>query len=64
MFPTIDDGAVLGAGCRVLGPIRVGANARVGAGAVVLEDVPSGATVVGVPARAVKQAADAHDAAG
>ena len=55
--PTICNGVVLGAGAKVLGPITVGEGARVGAGAVVLADVPPFATVVGVPARVVKQRA-------
>jgi len=44
--PTIEDGAVIGAGAILLGPIRVGRGVRVGAGAVVRADVPSGATVI------------------
>ncbi|GAB4188657.1 MAG: serine O-acetyltransferase [Thalassobaculales bacterium] len=49
--PTIEDGVVIGAGAHVLGPIRLGAGARVGASSVVLKDVPPGVTVVGSPAR-------------
>ncbi len=49
--PSVGDGAVIGAGATVLGPVHVGDGARVGAGAVVLVDVPAGATAVGVPAR-------------
>ncbi|TNM69357.1 serine O-acetyltransferase [Streptomyces sp. NP160] len=49
--PTVGDRVVLGAGATVLGAVRVGHDARVGAGAVVLVDVPDGATAVGVPAR-------------
>ncbi|NCT92605.1 serine acetyltransferase [Cellulomonas sp. APG4] len=49
--PVIGDRVELGAGCIVLGGIRVGDDARVGAGAVVTKDVPAGATVVGNPAR-------------
>jgi serine O-acetyltransferase len=49
--PTVADGAVIGAGAQVLGPVRIGLGARVGANAVVLEDVADGATVAGVPAR-------------
>jgi serine O-acetyltransferase len=41
----------VGAGAKVLRPVRIGAHARIGANAVVLEDVPAGATVVGIPAR-------------
>jgi serine O-acetyltransferase len=50
-FPTLEDGVVLAAGCRVLGAITIGANSTVGANAVVLQDVPRGAVMVGVPAR-------------
>lgn len=52
--PVIEDDVYLGAGCKVLGPIRVGRGAVVGANAVVLHDVPAGAVVAGVPARVVK----------
>jgi serine O-acetyltransferase len=51
--PTIGPNAQIGTGARVLGKLRVGADARVGANAVVLDDVPDGATVVGIPARVV-----------
>ena len=53
--PTLDDGVIVGAGAKVLGPITVGKNARVGANAVVVRDVPAGATVVGIPAREAGQ---------
>ena len=53
--PTIGDGVVLGAGSRVLGPVTIGAGARIGANAVVVRDVPPGAVVVGVPGQ-VRQA--------
>lgn len=52
-FPEIGDGATLYAGAAIIGPIRVGRNAVVGANAVVLHDVPDGAVVVGAPARIV-----------
>ncbi len=52
--PTLEDGVIVGSGAQVLGPITVGRNARVGANAVVTKDVPSGVTVVGIPARAVQ----------
>ena len=52
--PTIGDNVFIGTGAKLLGRIRVGNNVRVGANAVVLDDVPDGATVVGVPARVVK----------
>jgi len=53
--PTIGDGVLLGVGAKVLGPITVGDRARIGAGSVVLTDVPPFSTVAGVPARVVRQ---------
>ena len=52
--PTIKKNAVISAGAKVLGGFTVGENAKVGAGAVVLEAVPDGATVVGIPAKVVR----------
>jgi serine O-acetyltransferase len=52
--PSIGDGAMLGAGSQILGPVTVGARAKVGANAVVVRDVPPGATAVGVPARIIQ----------
>ncbi len=49
--PTIDDDVIIGSGAIVLGPIRIGKGAKVGAGSVVVRSVPPGATVVGVPGR-------------
>ena len=49
--PTLADGVIIGSGAQVLGPITVGARARVGANAVVTKDVPEAATMVGIPAR-------------
>ena len=49
--PTICDGVIIGSGAQVLGPITVGARARIGANAVVTRDVPEGATMTGIPAR-------------
>jgi serine O-acetyltransferase len=54
--PKIRRGVLLAAGCKVIGNIEVGAGAKVGAGSVVLEAVPAGATVAGVPARIVGHA--------
>jgi serine O-acetyltransferase len=51
--PTLENGVIVGAGARVLGPITVGAGARIGANAVVLSDVAKGVTMVGIPARPV-----------
>ncbi len=47
--PTIGDGVIIGSGAAVLGPVTVGARARIGANAVVTRDVPEGATMVGIP---------------
>jgi len=47
--PTIEDGVVLGDGAKILGNITVGKNCRIGAGSVVLRNVPADSTVVGVP---------------
>ncbi|MBU4490600.1 MAG: serine O-acetyltransferase [Actinobacteria bacterium] len=49
--PTVEDNVVIAAGAKVLGPIKVGRDSRVGAGAVVINDVPPNCTVVGVPGR-------------
>ena len=49
--PTLCDGVIVGSGAQVLGPIRVGPRARIGANAVVTKEVPEGATMVGIPAR-------------
>ena len=51
--PVVEEDAVLGAGARVLGPVKVGARAVIGANAVVLTDVPADAVAVGMPARVV-----------
>lgn len=52
--PTLEDGVLVGAGAKILSPITVGRGARVGANAVVMEDVPPGMTVVGIPGRIVR----------
>ena len=49
--PTLRRGVVVGAGAKLLGPLVVGEDARVGSNAVVVRDVPAGATAVGIPAR-------------
>lgn len=53
--PTLERGVYVGAGAKVLGKIRLGENARIGANAVVLEDVPANCTAVGVPAKIIKR---------
>jgi len=54
--PTIGNNVVVGAGAKVLGPFTVGEGARIGSNAVVVKEVPPGATVVGIPARVVQEA--------
>ena len=53
--PTLERGVVIGAGAKVLGPITVGEEAKIGSNAVVVKDVPAGATAVGIPARILDQ---------
>ncbi len=52
--PTIESGVMIGAGAKVLGPITIGKNAKVAAGAVVVSDVEPNSTVVGVPGKVVR----------
>jgi len=49
--PTLEAGVIVGAGAKILGPITLGAGAKIGSNAVVVRDVPAGATAVGIPAR-------------
>lgn len=51
--PTLEDGVVVGAGAKVLGPFTVGAGAKIGSNAVVTKEVPAGATAVGIPGRII-----------
>jgi len=51
--PTLENNVVIGAGAKILGPITIGTGARIGCNAVVVKDVPMGATVVGVPGHVV-----------
>ena len=55
LHPTIGNNVMISAGAKVLGPFKIGDNSRVAAGAVVLNEVPPNSTVVGVPARVVRQ---------
>jgi len=63
--PTLHNGVVIGAGAKVLGPIEIGQEAKVGSNSVVVKSVPANATVVGIPARVIdtkaKQAAKNRD---
>ncbi len=53
--PTLGRGVVIGTGAKILGPILIGEGAKIGSNAVVVRDVPPGATAVGIPARIVNQ---------
>lgn len=52
--PTLEDGVIVGAGAKVLGPITIGRNGRVGSNAVVVKDVAEDTTVIGIPAREIQ----------
>jgi len=56
--PTLGEGVVVGAGAKVLGGFKVGDGARIGSNAVVVKEVPAGATVVGIPGRIVEEGAE------
>lgn len=63
--PTVEDGVTIGAGARVIGPVRIGAGAQVGANAVVVKDVAPGQVAVGVPAHCrPMRPQDAHSGGG
>lgn len=53
--PTLETGVVIGAGAKVLGPITIRKNAKIGSNAVVVKDVPENATAVGIPARILEE---------
>ncbi len=59
--PTLKDNVVVGAGAKILGPITIHNNVRVGSNAVVVKDTPAGATVIGVPGREVIRRQDTQD---
>ena len=56
--PSLMPGVVVGAGAKILGPITIGSNARIGSNAVVVKDVPADATAVGIPARILDSSAE------
>ncbi|WP_440997309.1 serine O-acetyltransferase [Arhodomonas sp. SL1] len=53
--PTLGDDVIVGAGAKILGPVTLGDGARVGSNAVVVKDVPEGATMIGIPARVARR---------
>ncbi len=53
--PTIGNNVVIGAGAKILGPVKIGDNCKIGANSVVIKDVPPNSTVVGIPGRVVKR---------
>lgn len=53
--PTLGDNVIVGAGAKILGNLKIGANSRIGAGSVVVDNVPENSTVVGIPGRVVHQ---------
>ena len=53
--PTIGNNVIIGSGAQLLGPINIGNNSRIGANAVVLNDVPTNQTYIGIPARKLDQ---------
>ena len=58
--PTIGNNVLISTGAKVLGSFKIGDNSRIGAGSVVLEEVPPGSTVIGVPGRIVRRLVDSH----
>ncbi|WP_448521973.1 serine O-acetyltransferase [Pseudothermotoga sp.] len=58
--PDVGRNVLIGAGAKILGPIKIGDNAVIGANAVVLQDVPENATAVGIPARILRRDTDAE----
>jgi serine O-acetyltransferase len=58
--PTLEDDVVVGAGAKILGPIRIGARTRVGANSVVVKNTPPDSVVVGIPGRVTHRKGTAH----
>ncbi|HIC77280.1 MAG TPA: serine acetyltransferase, partial [Candidatus Dadabacteria bacterium] len=53
--PTIGNNVIIGAGSKVLGPLKIGDNSKIGANSVVIDDIPNNSTVVGIPGRVVEK---------
>ena len=60
--PTLEDGVIVGAGAKILGPFTVGAGAKIGSNAVVTREVPPGATAVSIPGRVIVKSSDEQEA--
>lgn len=58
--PTLEDNVIVGSGAQIIGPVTIGKRARIGASAVVIENVPEGATMIGVKARSTLVAAETY----
>jgi|CXWL01.1.fsa_nt_gi serine O-acetyltransferase len=54
MSPTLGDRVFIGAGAKIVGPVTIGSDTKIGANAVVVDDIPAGATAVGIPAKVVR----------
>jgi serine O-acetyltransferase len=61
--PTLRQGVVVGAGAKILGPVEIGAGAKIGSNAVVIKDIPAHATAIGIPARIVSSPAKSPETA-
>ena len=59
--PTIGNRVIISSGAKVLGPFKVGDDVKIGSGSIVLKEVPSGSTVVGIPGRVVKRYGESID---
>ena len=53
--PTISDNVIIGAGSKILGPLNIGKNTKIGANSVVIDSIPENSTVVGIPGRVVNK---------
>jgi serine O-acetyltransferase len=63
MSPMLGDHVFVGAGAKIIGPVRIGSQCRIGANAVVLHDITDGATAVGIPAKIVRRRTEKEDLA-
>jgi serine O-acetyltransferase len=59
--PTVENNVMIGAGAKILGPVTIGAHAKIGANAVVLKDIPPYCTAIGIPAQVIKQNNNEYD---